>query len=49
MNKDELLKLKAEKEALREKLQASFHQISGQLILIEELLTGLEKGLPPTK
>jgi len=44
MNREELLKLKSEKESIKEKLQATFHQISGQLILIDELLLNLEKG-----
>jgi hypothetical protein len=40
--KAELLELKKEKETLREKLQATFHQINGQIILIEEWLNEID-------
>ena len=43
MTKEELVAMKKDKEALREKIQATFHQISGQLIFIDELLFKLEK------
>ena len=39
---NELLALKKEKEILKEKLQANFYQIVGQLALIDELLAKLK-------
>ena len=43
--KAELLELKKEKETLREKLQATFHQINGQIILIEEWLSEIDSKI----
>lgn len=43
MNIEELKKLKTEKETQKIKIEAVFHQLIGQIILLEELINSLEK------
>ena len=43
MTRQELLDIKKEKETLREKLQATFHQVNGQILLIDELIAKIDK------